>query len=844
MSNRLRISAVLLAAFVVSALTLGQVELLRGLAPRNLGSTAMAGRVSAIAVYEKEPRIFYVGSASGGLFKTLNGGLTLSPVFERESSISIGAVAVCQSNPDIVWVGTGEQTSRNSVAWGDGVYKSVDGGKTWTHMGLKDTKHIGDIYINPSKPDEVFVGALGHLWGPNEERGLYRTVDGGKTWERVLYVDDKTGVIDMAVDPKNPRNMLVAMWQRDRKPWTFISGGPGSGLYRSTDGGRTFKKVTKGMPEGPIGRMGIDYFYADPKVVIATIENKEGGFFRSTDGGESWTRMSRENPRPFYFSVPRQDPLDANRVYVPGVQMRFSEDQGKTFRNFRTTVHVDHHAMWIDPKDNNHMIIGQDGGVGLTRDRGDTWQHLDHLPVSQFYAVAFDFRRPYYVYGGLQDNGTWGAPTQTYRGGVAFFDWFMISGGDGFHVQVDPTDWATVYSESQGGAIGRSDLMDGSRKSIRPRAPQGERYRFNWSSPIVLSPHNPRTVYFGGNRLFRSVNRGDSWDVISPDLTTNDPDKQRPGEGSVTPENTGAERHCTIITISESPLKPGLIWVGTDDGLVHVTKDGGVTWENVVNNVHGVPQNTWCSRVTASRFAEGRAYATFDGHRMDDYNMYVYVTEDYGQTWTKITNGLTQLGDCAYVIKEGLNNPELLYLGTEMGLHFSLDRGMSWTKLTEGFPTVAVHDLEVHPRELDLVIGTHGRGIWTLDVNGLEALSQEKLIEDVVLAKPQDIVLMGGLSGMGFEGDALWVSRNSQPGTRIWFYSKEAKEGNARITITNAGGETVGTLTANVEKGMNVAIWTPRGRTRIVPGDYRVTLRMGEMEYTTSVKVLQPDKPY
>jgi photosystem II stability/assembly factor-like uncharacterized protein len=854
MKRAFLLASVLLAAFCSAQHANDALwqSLFANLSPRSLGPTTMGGRVTDLAVYEKEPRIFYVASASGGLFKTVNGGITFTPTFDRENTISLGAAAVDQNNPDIVFVGTGEGTSRNSVAWGDGVYKTTDGGKTWTNMGLKDTKHIHKIKINPKNSNVVFVAALGHLWGPNPDRGLYKSSDGGKNWKRVLYVNDRTGASDVVIDPSNPNNMLCSMYERMRYPYNYISGGPGSGLYRSTDGGETWKKVTKGLPaKGELGRIGLDYFRKNPKIVVATIEtsyeektsdstrrnNEFAGTYRSTDGGESWVKTSTTNPRPFYFSIPRQDPQDENRWYVPAVSLHYSDDAGKTFRAMRTSVHVDHHAMWIDPNDNNHMIIGQDGGVGQTRDRGQTWEHLNGMAIGQFYAVAVDMRKPYYVYGGLQDNGSWGGPTQTTRGGVAFWDWFGVGGGDGFHVQVDPNDWTTVYSESQGGAVQRLDISGRTQgRGIQPRV-QGERLRFNWSTPIVLSPHNSQVVYVGANKLFRSINRGDNWEAISPDLTTNDPDKLSPGKGSVTPENTGAEAHCTIITIGESPRKPGLIWVGTDDGLVQVTQNGGANWTNVTANIPDLPKNTWCSRVTPSRYVEGRCYATFDGHRNDDYNPYVYVTEDYGKTWKKLNAGLP-VGDCAYVIKEGTKNPDLLFLGTEVSLWVSLDRGENWSRFRTNFPTVAVHDLVIHPRDLDLVIGTHGRSIWILNVAPLEEMTKDNLDKDVVLTKPQNVYLLQARSGQqgGWDGDRVWVSPNTQPGTQIAYYLKADASGEAQISIQDASGRQIQQLNGPAKKGLNVMNWRPRGA-RPAVGDYRVVLKIGDKEYVTSVRV-------
>lgn len=813
-------------------------SIINSIPARCIGPTTMGGRITDIAVYEKEPRIFYAASAAGGLWKTVNGGMTFTAVYDKGPTCAIGAVAVSQSNPDIVYMGMGEDTSRNSCSWGDGVYKSLDGGKTWSHLGLAPTKHISTVIIDPKDNNIVYIGAMGELWGENEDRGVFKTTDGGKTWSKVLYVDKRTGIADMVMDPSNPRTLLAACWEKIRYPWNWISGGPSSALMKTTDGGKTWKKITKGMPEGNLGRLGLSYFRKNPKIVIMSVENKGGGgVYRSTDGAESFTKMSNLNPRPFYFSNPRQDPSDENRVYMAAVQIHYSDNKGETFRVLQSSVHVDHHAMWINPTDSNHIIIGEDGGVAQTRDRGATWEHLNGMAIGQFYAIAFDMRKPYYVYGGLQDNGSWGGPTQSKKGGVAFWDFYNIGGGDGFYVQVDPEDWRTAYSESQGGAIGRVDQLNGGSRFIQPRPAQGEpRYRFNWNSPILISPHNSKTIYFAGNRLFKSVNRGDAWKVISPDLSTNDPAKQKPGEGSVTPENTGAEVHCTIVTISESPMRAGVLWVGTDDGLVHVSQDDGVTWTNVTANIPGVPAGIWCSRVVASRYSLGRAYVTFDGHRSNNYEPWVYMTDDFGKTWTKITNGLTT-NHSVHVIREGLRNPDLLMLGTENGLWFSLNRGANWTIYKHpDWPTTPVNDIAIHPRDGDIVLGTHGRSIWTMPGWGLEELTAENLGKDVVLSKPGPVYLLGRVGRGEWDGNRIWTSPNNQPGTSIQWYCK-AEMGEAKITIADAAGNTVSELTGTGKPGLNQVFWNGRGRRPLTNGEYRVTLRLKDVDYVTSVKV-------
>ncbi|MCC7229412.1 MAG: hypothetical protein IT203_03395 [Fimbriimonadaceae bacterium] len=826
-------------------------NLLSSLKARSIGPTNMGGRIVDVAVYGAKPQIYYVATASGGLWKTVNGGTTVQPVFQNESTISLGAVAVSQKNADGVWVGSGEGTSRNSVAWGDGVYKSTDGGKTWANMGLKETMHIGRVLIDPRDDNTVYVAALGRLWGPNRERGVYKTTDGGKTWTQTLKVDDSTGAVEIQMNPKKPNELLCAMWTRERKAYDFTSGGPNSGLYKSTDSGKTWKKVTKGLPDGPLGRIGISYFYSDPKMVVATVEYRPkdaaerqgatqmngGGIYISKDGGDSWERSSGLNPRPFYFSHPQWDPVDKNRIYVLGVSLHISDDAGKTFRTVQPAIHADNHAFWVDPKDNDTMYIGNDGGFYVSRDRGVKWQHINNIVASQFYGIAFDFRKPYWVYGGLQDNGSWGYPTNTVRGGPSWFDAFNVGGGDGFHVQVDPNDWTTLYSESQGGAASRTDLKKGTGASIRPRTIEGQPpYRWNWSTPIVLSPHNSSTVYIGGNRLFKSVRRGENMVPISPDLTTNDPNKQKPGANSVTPENTGAERHCTIITICESPFRPGLIWVGTDDGLVWVTKNDGTTWENVTANFPDLPANTWCSRVTASKFVEGRCYVTFDGHRNNDFKPYVYVTEDFGKTFAKLSDGLPDF-DCTYVIKEGLVNQDLLILGSEMSLRFSMDRGKTWERFQTDFPTVAVHDVAIHPRDQDLVIGTHGRGIWTMDISPLEQITADIRAMDAYMFKPQPVYNMGRMAGAPWDGDAVYMGSPSQPGTSLFYWLK-AKASDVKVSVTDAAGNQITEITGTGNEGLNVVRWNARARGRIAdPGDYRAVLKVGTKEYVAAIKV-------
>lgn len=813
-------------------------QLLQAIAPRELGPVNMGGRVHNLAVYEKEPRIFYVATASGGLWRTDGGGVRFRPVFQYEDSVALGDVAVDQDNPDVVWVGTGEENNRNSTSWGDGVYRTEDGGRSWSHMGLKETRHISTVKLHPTNKAVVYAGALGALWNESDERGLYKSVDGGKSWSKVLFVNNRTGVIDMVMDPRRPDTLIVAMYERFRWPWRFESGGVGSGLYKSTDGGKSWRKITRGLPEGAtLGRIGLSQFRKNPDVLIMTLEASAGrGVYKSTDLGESWTFLNNLNPRPFYFSTPRIDPSEEERVYIPGVNFHFSVDGGKNFRTMQMDIHVDHHDLWIDPRDSNHMILANDGGVAQTRDRGATWEHLNNLPIGQFYAIGVDMRRPYWVYGGLQDNGTWGGPTQTNRGTVTFADFRFVNGGDGFHAQVDPTDWRIVYAESQGGALVRHNMETGERAFIRPRAPEGESYRFNWSSPIHLSPHNPSTVWFGGNRLFKSVNRGDSW-TASQDLTTNDPEKQR-NRGGVTPEDTGAERHCTIVTISESPLKAGVVWVGTDDGLVQLTQDDGKTWMEVGKNVPGVPAGTWVSRVAASRHVLGRAYVAFDGHRFGDKRAYLFVTEDFGASWQALGGSFPE-HHVVYSFAEGHVNPDLLAVGTEMGLWVSFDRGGAWSRFhrENGFPTVRVDDLVIHPRELDLVVGTHGRSIWILPWAPLEQLTARAREQDVFLCRPGDVYSFGRVFPGWFEGDRVWGSPNTQPGTTFYYWLKGGTSEKVEVVVKTAGGEQVARLTGTGRAGLNGVVWRPGGRLGTMrTGDYVVELLVGDKSFTTTLR--------
>ena len=815
-------------------------DLTGGLQWRNIGPANMSGRITDIEALESDWRHVIVGSASGGVWKSVNGGTTWEPIFDDYGAASIGAVALYQPDPDIIWVGTGEPNNRNSVAWGNGVYRSTDGGETFQHLGLEDTHQIARVLTHPTDPDIAWVGAIGHLWGTSGDRGVFKTTDGGKSWQRVLYVDEKTGCSALEIDPSDPDVLYAGMYQRLRRPWRFDSGGPNGGVFKSTDGGRTWTELTRGLPAGDTGKIGLAVARSDPRVVMAFIEaeaaEEEGdlsqprsGIYRSEDAGASWEYVNTYNNRPFYYSHIWINPVDDEIVYILTTRMFISYDGGRNLERAGGGVHGDYHALWADPGQKDRYYLGTDGGVGLTHDHDATYIFFDSLPVSQFYAVGADMRDPYYVYGGLQDNGTWGGPSNSRdRRGILTDHWASVGGGDGFHVQVDPTDWRTVYLESQGGSISRLDALTRERSSIRPREQSIVNYdeavsvedterneaagwrgpfRFNWSSPIVLSPHNPQTVLFGGNYLFRSVDRGEHWKIISPDLSTQDPEKMDRDSGGLTRDVTGAETHSTIISISESPRRPGLIWVGTDDGNVQLTRDGGGSWTNVRENIPGVPDGIWVSRVEASRFDEGTAYVTFDGHRSDLFEPYIFKTTDYGASWTRITSGIPS-GHTVYVVEEDRQNPDLLFAGTELGAFITLDGGRSWAPLMNGLPTVAVHDLLVHPRENDLIAGTHGRGIWILDdISALQQLTAEARDQETVLFQPRRATDWRSVSRGGSRGHLYYAGENPPEGTTISFWRRTAAGGDATLTITDITGEVSRTVKLPGKAGISSFRW-------------------------------------
>jgi len=835
-------------------------SILEGLKWRCIGPANMGGRIDDFAAVESNPKIIYVATASGGVWKTVNNGITWEPIFDEQSTSTIGDVTVSPSNPDIVWVGSGEPNNRQSSSWGNGVYKSTDGGKTWKHMGLADSHHIGRIAIHPINPDIVYVAALGHLWGPNKERGLFKTMDGGKTWVNNKFIDENTGFVDVAMDLENPNTLYAAAYQRRRSSYGFVGGGPGSGLYKTTDGGETWQLLTNGLPSGDTGRIGIDIYRRNPSIVYAIIENRNGGVFRSEDKGLTWQKMSATNPRPMYYSKIRIDPNNDQRIWVLGAGMYVSEDGGKTFStDLVRRVHGDHHAMWIDPSDSNHMIIGSDGGIYFSYDRGKTWEFVNSIPLGQFYEVGYDMRKPYFIYGGLQDNGSWGGPSATwYATGITNDDWVRVGGGDGFYSQVDPTDHTVIYAESQNGGITRFDAKSGESKSIRPEPEDTkETYRFNWNSPILISPHDSKIIYLGGNKLFKSKDRGDNWEV-SIDLTTQQDRNKLPIMGIIPERGTlslhdGVSFYGTITTISESSLKQGLLYVGTEDGNLQVSRDGGKTWKNVVAHVPGVPKFTTVTRVVASRFEEGTAYATFDGHQNDDFKPYVFMTKDYGESWKSLSSKLPE-GGTVNVIREHLRNPNLLFVGTERGAYFSIDRGETWINFENDFPMVPVDDIAIHPRENDLIFGTHGRSIWILDdITPLEQLTKEVLASNSYLFDIRQAVIFNPYYHKGDLGYKFFVGPNPPFGAMISYYLKEEQKDGVKIIIQDGQGKAIRELDGSKDQGINRISWDLRygppedstegmGRFRalgpfVLPGGYKVVLKAAGQEMIKSVAV-------
>ncbi|MFO7852966.1 MAG: WD40/YVTN/BNR-like repeat-containing protein [Bacteroidota bacterium] len=812
----------IISAFFLQIFFLGQaqevdMDIFHGMKPRNIGPAGMSGRVTAIAVDQNKTNVFYVGTASGGLWKTTSGGIKFEPVFDKEEVASIGALAIDPQRPDIIWAGTGEGNPRNSITGGFGLYKSLDAGMTWDLAGLENTRHIHRILVNPDNSNIVYAGAIGSPWLPNKERGLYKTTDGGKTWKQILYTNETSGVAEMVMDPENPDKIIVAMWDHQRWPWFFTSGGEGSGLYITLDGGESFKKITEGLPE-KLGRIGLAIAKSRPEYVYAYVESETNAIYRSTDGGFTWEKRGSENigTRPFYYAEIYVDPTNENRIYTLYSRINVSEDGGLTFpTEIAETVHLDHHAWWINPEDPKHMIDGNDGGLAITYDMGKSWRHITNMPVGQFYHISVDMEKPYHVYGGLQDNGSWRGPAYTWtNGGIINEYWDFLIGGDGFDALPVPGDPRYCYAQSQGGALRRIDIETGEGTSIRPSGEGDERLRFNWNSALAQDPFDNNTIYFGSQFVHKSTNRGDSWETISPDLTTNDPEKQKQRQsGGLTIDATGAENHCTLLAIEPGPVKKGLIWAGSDDGKLHITTDGGENWKEVGQNIKDMPPNAWIPQITASEHNEGEAFVVVNNYRLGDYKPYLFRTTDYGKSWDRI------IGDndvWAYVLcfVQDPVEANLMFAGTEYGLYVSFDGADTWNKWTVDYPTVSTYDMAIQRRENDLVIGTFGRSIWIIDdIVPLREMARTEtaiLEEELVLFEPPVTTMAEtkNLPGYYFRADAMFEGDNKPVAAMISFYSaREADDDKINLYVLNNDGDTLRKMEIEYDKGFNRILW-------------------------------------
>lgn len=883
MKTTLRILFVLISIFGYSQEF--SMDLVKNMTPRNIGPGGMSGRVTAIDVVLSNPDIMYAGTASGGLWKSTSGGIKWAPIFDDEVTASIGSVAVQQSNPDVIWVGTGEGNPRNSLNGGFGVYKSLDGGKTWNAMGLEQTRHIHRIIIDPTNPNTIYVGAIGSPWGEHEERGVYKTIDGGKTWSKILFANNKTGVADLVMDPNNPNKLIAALWEHKRDPWFFNSGGKGSGIHITYDGGHHWKKITtkEGLPDGDLGRIGLAIAPNKPNIVYALVEAKKNGLYKSSDGGDHWEKvnenMNEIGNRPFYYADLYVDPQNENRVYSIFTYVNVSEDGGKSFEQLMPAygvsngIHPDHHAWWIHPNNGNFMIDGNDGGLNITKDGGDSWRFVGNLPVAQFYHISVDNEIPYNVYGGMQDNGSWRGPAYVWRDqGIRNSYWQEISFGDGFDVVPDRDDSRYGWSMSQQGYVSRYDWQTGNNYTVRPTHPNPEvKLRFNWNAAINIDPKNNNTLYFGSQFVHKSTDKGETWDIISPDLTTNDPEKLKQHEsGGLTMDATGAENHCTILVIEPSEVEPNMLWVGTDDGRVHYTPNNGTNWIEDTKNIKGLPKGSWITQIKASKNNKGEALLVANDYRRFNYSPYAYRTTNYGKTWKRIVDE-QDVESYTLCIIEDTKEPNLMFLGTDDGLYLSLNAGNQWTKWTNGFPTVSVKDLVIHSREDDLVIGTFGRAAWVLDdIKPLRAIAKnsDNLTQNIQLFEPPTAYKAAYQqpTGSRFGGDALYHGTNRKSGAKFSYYFNSKAE-NERDSVSNwdslkleifDGDRLIRTLKKKVPKENGVHHWrwymtekgvqnpskklnTPKREpsgVSVLPGIYRAVLTYGDLSSEQSINVV------
>lgn len=873
--------------FLVEAQSL-DMSLFPGMKPRNIGPAGMSGRVTAIDVNLSNPKEIYLGTAAGGIWKSQNAGFTFDPIFDKEKTASIGSIAIYQKNPNLIYVGTGEGNPRNSHNEGLGMYKSLDGGKSWKQIGLEETRLIHRVIVHPDNPDIVWAGVEGSAWKDSEHRGIYKSTDGGETWSKTLYVDQETGCADLVIDPSNPNKLVAAMWSHRRNPDYFRSGGPGSALYISYDGGDSWKQIKpqQGIPSGELGRIGLSISPSNPEYIYAYIESKSTGIFRSTNGGEKWTRRSPPKAkniggRPFYYADIYVDTKNENRLYSIATNVTVSEDGGKTWAVFGSSsrIHTDHHAWWSHPDDPDYILIGNDGGLHLTQDRGKKWDFVDHLPLAQFYHVRVDNEIPYNVYGGLQDNGSWIGPSQTwFKGGIRNLYWQRLSVGDGFDVVPDMEDSQYGYAMGQAGNLVRYHRPSGQLLKIKPIHPEGTYLRFNWNAGIGVDPFDKRTIYYGSQFLHKSTDHGKSWEIISPDLSTNNPDKQRSLQsGGLTYDVTGAENYTTIISIAPSPVQEGVIWVGTDDGNVQLTQDGGKSWTNLIDRIEGVPANTWIPHIKASPHRAGEAFVVFDDHRRGNWEPYVYHTSNFGKKWIRIV-GPEDVNSFAYCIEQDPVEANLLFCGTDDGLYVSIDAGKNWDRWTHGYPTVPTRDMVIHPRDHDLVLGTFGRSFWILDdirpLREIASKGTKILNQDLVAFEaPQAVLAIIGES-IGYRegkvGDFLYQGENRPYGALISYAvnldeeqtnstEKVPLDKQVKLEIRNAEGSLVRTIYQVPKNGVNRVNWklvrdgvrppsmkkpaketAARGGFSVPPGTYDVSISYQGQTANTQVVVV-PD---
>lgn len=824
----------------------GQIDphKLYGMKPRSIGPAGMSGRMTAIAVVPHQPRVIYAGSATGGAWKSTDAGATWNPIFDDQPASSIADIAIYPQNPRIIWIATGEDNPRNSAGMGYGLYKSTNGGASWKQVGFTKTERFADIVLHPNNPEIAYAGVMGPTWSDSKQRGVFKTTDGGKTWEKILYVNQRTGVSSLVMDPKNPDKLIAGTWSHRRWPWFFKSGGSGSGLYITENGGKKWTELTSldGLPGGNLGRIGLAIAPTKPNVVYATIEADTNGLYRSVDGGYTWNLMNNTKDadyRPFYFSDLKVSPVDADLVYLLHEVLLVSDDGGRTLKfHSGRGVHGDHQDLWIDPQNPNYQIDANDGGLYITHDRGDSWSHVETLPVSQFYHVSVDMQRPYRVSGGLQDNGTWVGPNATWSSaGIRNEDWTKVGGGDGFYSIIDPVNPGYGYSSWQAGHFRRFDLKTGESYSIRPAPPDSvDKLRFGWNAAFAIEPQHPKTIYVGSQFVHKSMDQGRHWQVISPDLTTNNPDWQRQLEsGGLTIDQTRAENFTTITNIAPSPLKDNVIWAGTDDGRVQVTKNGGFEWNSVENNIPDIPDHTWVSHIEASKYDDATAFVVFDDHRRGNWSPYVYRTTDFGQTWKSIAP--KKMHGFARTIEQDPRNPKILYLGTEFALLMSIDGGNSWFKWDEGLPTTEYRSLVVHPRDNDLVIGTHGRGIYILDdLTPLQQLAKNPSIQyqslhifDIPTTYEHEMVFARGQSEGGNTG---FVGQNPMYGAMISFWLKDdAPQDDAWVEISE-GDSVIKKFRQPVHSGINRIHWNLHNEM------YRTPIYSGQSYHKRGFEVL------